>query len=594
MAEAAAGRDTPPAPRLVEPAATDAPPSVDPQFAELRSLLVGPEQHDLRALEAHVFDSAVQMREVSRVLPEALTLRSKDPELARALGPMIEEAITTSVHRDPKPLADALFPVMGPAIRKAIEHMLSSMMESFNRTIEQSVSWRALQWRLMAWRSGKTFAEVVLLNTLKYRVEQVFLIHAESGLLLQHVTASRSEGQDADQVSAMLTAIRDFVHDSFAVGGSRSLDAFRVGDLAVTVEQGPYAILAGVVRGTAPPDVPVMFRRALESIHLMLGSELKAFKGDSAPFERARPALETCLVTQLREPKSTSYTRWVAVAALLLAGLGVWTFTVVRARQRFQAYVDRLANEPGIVVLSSGRRGGKFVVTGLRDPLAADPAGLLAGARVDPSTIETHWQPYQGLHPEFVVARATTLLRPPQGVTLDYHDGVLEARGTAPERWLIDSERMAPAIGGVRQFTYAGTSPVQQLTQKIEAIAILFPKGQGDPAPEQIARITTATTLMSLLGDALRVHGQTARIEILGHTDNDGSDVENAPLAQARADSVVRLLSASMPDEVALEAHGVGSAAPLTAGITEAEKAMNRRVSMLVMVSDDGVPGSRP
>ena len=35
---------------------------------------------------------------------------------------------------------------------------------------------------------GKSFAEVVLLNTLRYRVEQVFLIHAESGLLLQHVT----------------------------------------------------------------------------------------------------------------------------------------------------------------------------------------------------------------------------------------------------------------------------------------------------------------------------------------------------------------------------------------------------------------------
>lgn len=211
----------------------------DDHFSQLRSLIVGPEQRDLLALQAHVFDAAVQTREVSRVLPEALALRAHDPQLARALAPSVEEAITSSVHRDPQPLADALFPVMGPAIRKAIEHLLASMMESFNRSVEQSVSWRALQWRVTAWRTGKPFAEIVLLNTLQYRVEQVFLIHAETGLMLQHVSATLGEGQDADQVSAMLTAIRDFVRDSFKVGGSESLDAFRVGDLAITVEQGP-------------------------------------------------------------------------------------------------------------------------------------------------------------------------------------------------------------------------------------------------------------------------------------------------------------------------------------------------------------------
>src|SRR6476661_710462 len=159
-------------------------------FDELRALLVGPEQRELMALQAHLLDPAIQVRDVSRVLPDAIALRSSDPQLTRALAPSIESALTASVQRDPRPLADALFPVMGPAIRKAIEHMFASMMESFSRTVEQSVSWRALRWRLTAWRTGRPFSEIVLLNTLQYRVEQVFLIHAESGLLLQHVTAA--------------------------------------------------------------------------------------------------------------------------------------------------------------------------------------------------------------------------------------------------------------------------------------------------------------------------------------------------------------------------------------------------------------------
>lgn len=596
MAEAAVGRDEAPAhglepgPRPVAvPHAQDPAPAgeADPQLDELRAILVGPERRDVDALQAHVFDGAVQTREVARVLPEAFALRGQDPALARALAPMVEDAITTSVHRDPKPLADALFPVMGPAIRKAIEHMLSSMMESFNRTVEQSLSWRALRWRWTAWRTGKSFAEVVLLNTLRYRVEQAYLIHAESGLLLQHVTAQSTDGQDADQVSAMLTAIRDFVKDSFRVGSADSLDAFRVGDLSVTVEQGPYAFLAMVVRGAAPPDIRDSFRRALESIHLMLGSELKAYEGESAPFERARPTLETLLVTRLRdEQKPVSYWRWAAVAALIVAAAGFWGVTLYRERQRWHAYLNRLAAEPGFIVLSSGRQNGRYVVSGLRDPLAADPANFVAGAGLLPGSVEWHWEPYEAQRPQFVTTRAASLLRPPAGVTLSYNNGVLDARGPVSERWLIDAERLAPTLTGVRRFTYAGPSAADQLAWKLEALQVLFPKGKAELAPDQMEKVTTATALLGQLAEALRVSGGQARIDVLGHTDSDGSDEANTPLSNARAELVRRLLSVPSLDAVSLTAHGVGAADPATQGLTEEDKVQNRRVSLRVAVED--------
>src|SRR6188472_787698 len=213
-------------------------------FDELRALLVGPEQRELMALQAHLLDPAIQVRDVSRVLPDAIALRSSDPQLTRALAPSIEVAVTASVRRDPRPLADALFPVMGPAIRKAIAHTLAGMMESLNRTVEHSLSWRALQWRWTAFQTGKPFAEIVLLDTLEYRVDQVFLIHAETGLLLQEVWSEPRAVRDTDQVSAMLTAIRDFVRDSFKTSDGDTLDALRVGELSVIVEQGPHALLA--------------------------------------------------------------------------------------------------------------------------------------------------------------------------------------------------------------------------------------------------------------------------------------------------------------------------------------------------------------
>ena len=422
-------------------------------FSELRSLIIGPEQRELLTLQAHVLDPSVQTRDVSRVLPDAIAIRGADPQLMRALAPSVEHAVTESVRRDPRPLADALFPVIGPAIRKAIAHTLATMMDSLNRTVEHSLSWRALQWRWTALRTGKPFAEIVLLNTLEYRVQQVFLIHAETGLLLQHVSSNPKSAQDADQISAMLTAIRDFVRDSFHTAGGDTLDALRVGDLSVWIEQGPQAVVAGVVRGSAPRTLQTMFQDAVESVHRQFGQELEAYKGDAAPFERARPILESCLVSEFRSrDRSPSYRRIAVAAALVLLAIAAWAFLGWRERQRWNAYLERLRAEPGIVVVSDGRRDGRFFVAGLRDSLAADPLSLIPASSLAPSSIESRWEPYQSLHPRFVLARGRDLLRPPAGVTLEYGDGLLTARGPASARWILDSERLAPAIAGVRRF----------------------------------------------------------------------------------------------------------------------------------------------
>ena len=166
----------------------------------LRALIVGPEQRSLAAIRARLDDKEGRAEDLAEVLPRVLLQHAQDPHFTTALTPPIEKAITTSVQRNPKPLADALFPVMGPAIRKAVSAALAGMVESLNRTLEHAVSRRSLQWRIEARRTGKSFAEIVLLKTLLFRVEQVFLIDRKSGLLLAHVWDENAHVQDADMV----------------------------------------------------------------------------------------------------------------------------------------------------------------------------------------------------------------------------------------------------------------------------------------------------------------------------------------------------------------------------------------------------------
>jgi outer membrane protein OmpA-like peptidoglycan-associated protein len=563
----------------------DGAPAAD--FAELRALIVGPEQRQLHTLQSRLDDPATQARDVSRVLPTAMLLRKNDPQMTRALAPTVEEAITASVRRNPRPLADALFPIFGPAIRKAIAASLSGMLESLNQTLEHSLSWRALQWRITALRTGRSFAEVVLLNTLLYRVEQVFLIARDSGLLLQHVKSSAVTGSDADMVSGMLTAIRDFARDSFSVSEHDGLDALKVGDLSVWIEQGPHAIVAAVVRGNAPPELRVRLQEAVEHVHARMGDTLAEFSGDAEPFEVVRPTLEGLLESEFRrEKRKTSPLLWILPAAGILAAL-IWAWFSWSLHARWQDYLDALRKEPGLVVVSTDRRDGTFVLNGLRDPLAVDPASLLGAAGLSGTDVQANWQLYQALEPHFVQRRVRELLRPPPGVTLALADGVLTATGLAPVEWIRDSVRLAPLVPGVTRYDSGPLldSSISALAGELSRDMVLFVRGSTafEPGGDQV--LAAQLDRIRTLDELARLSDRKYEIKVLGHADNDGTPEINERLSVSRAEIVRAAIQGIRPQRLTVSAQGLGSRDPLTRSTTEADKRANRRASIQIGMS---------
>ena len=373
--------------------------------------------------------------ELAELLPEAIALRSgRDRQLARALAPTVEGAISESVRRNPREIASAIFPVLGPAIRKAIAETLAGLVASINRTLEHSLSPRGLRWRLEAWRTGVPYAQIVLKHALIYRVEQVFLIHAETGLLLAHAWTPELKASDPDLISGMLTAIRDFVGDSFArerdAGGLRR---FSVGELTVMVEQGPRAVLAAVVRGQAPDSLLERLQDTLETVHLQFAGALADFDGDAAAFEPARPLLEECLTTVVATDQTSERRGRMAWLPWAIAGAaarrGCSAASAIRSHRRWTRAVSALESQPGIVLTRAERGGGRWRFAGLRDPLARDPAAVLAGVAVDSPDVEQRWEPYLSLQPEMVLARARRSLAPPASVALALASDTLRLRG---------------------------------------------------------------------------------------------------------------------------------------------------------------------
>lgn len=485
----------------------------------------------------------IQPEEVGEVLPAALKKKAKkDHQLAEATLPIVEENIRISAQRNPRVLAEAIFPIIGPAIRKAISEALAQMVQSLNQTLERSLSPQGLKWRIEAMKTGKPFAEVVILNSLLYRVEQVFLIHKKTGILLQHAALKTAESQDGEMVSAMLTAIQDFVHDSFQTSTDATLDSLKVKDFSIWIENSPDAILAAVIRGNAPLTLREVFLEAIEQIQYEQETDLKKFEGETAIFEDTKPVLQECLQMKLDEKagaqKSSIFSPFNVLSAVLGVLILVGGFFFIRDYWRWSSYVERLRSEPGIIVTNAERGFLKHEIAGLRDNLAIDPTAILNEYGYDADDLRQNWKSFQDANPQFVLQRAAKILSPPPGVELSFADGVLTADGAASAEWFAEAKKLARALAGVETFR-AG---LNGLKSRIESQKMAFNCGTTDYAANEEKTISGLAAEFELLSDAARLEGKSLRAEIVGLADASGSDAANAQISQSRADKVLNEL----------------------------------------------------
>lgn len=99
---------------------------------------------------------------------------------------------------------------------------------------------------------------------------------------------------------------------------------------------------------------------------------------------------------------------------------------------------------------------------------------------------------------------------------------------------------------------------------------ILFDTGKATLKQESMIEIMKVAEYMK--------KNPTARFEVQGHTDNQGSDKVNDPLSQQRAEAIVKALESLGVDGFNLKAVGKGSHEPIADNKTEAGRAKNRRV----------------
>lgn len=192
----------------------------------------------------------------------------------------------------PEKLAHIIAPILGPAIKRSIADLMERMMESFERARKRSFTVEGLQWRWEAMRTGRPYAEVVLLHSLESDLEDIFLVQKETGILLLHQSAKEAEGQ-SDQVAGILTAIQDLFSGAFeGPVDERALRSIHLGDLTIVIEAGERTFIAAAIRGEPSPEFRDLLRQKVRAFERNFTQEISRFRGDTQSFKSAEPLFQ--------------------------------------------------------------------------------------------------------------------------------------------------------------------------------------------------------------------------------------------------------------------------------------------------------------
>ncbi len=262
-------------------------------FEQLKTLLLSEDWQHFREIRDKVDSLAKEIRDKDQlietldpVIADLLDrkIHESKSEMAEALAPVMSEAIKKQIKDAKEDMVDALYPIIGSMVGKAINEAMRKMMEEINARIQH-----AANTRLIVFMKSKVLgikpAEVLMSEGLFFNLKELFLIDKKSGLLVACHSQNNELGEnDAHILGAMLTAIRQFVNDTFESEKKSDLLEIQHENHSIFIDSGRYTYLSAVYQGVSPLDFREMIQNLHHRIHNRYYKQLRDFNGETSEF----------------------------------------------------------------------------------------------------------------------------------------------------------------------------------------------------------------------------------------------------------------------------------------------------------------------
>jgi len=577
----------------------------DKSLEALRRIILEEDEKKLMRLEEELSNLKIQIADKEALLDslepviadllERKIISSRD-EMAEALAPIMGEAIKRQVSEAKEDVVDALYPVIGKAIRKSVAEAMKKLVESANQKIDQTLRRRLFAKRIQSKITGVPEGELILKDTLPFHIEEIFLIHKASGLLIAYVSSSQAETTvDEELIGGMLTAIRDFVAEAFKTEQKQDLNEIQYGDSRIILEMGRYSYLAVVVSGVIPGDFKDHLQKLDRRIHNRYFKQLRQFNGDMTELGEIAKPLQRYLKTHNleREPaipqKQRPYLLYFLSFVLLAVLLVISAFKLtdyLNHRKIINAAEERFetASQLRQQDLKVDLKEGWLIVTG-----SVDSSHQVA-------LIDSLLHPIKGI--EGVHNRV--ILKMPQALNTRILEQIQQKMSQSKNlnhlkpRFIFDGDQviiegevadlkakrdlgfLVSEIPGVRIVT----NNLKILDEKEISIGqdrdflkeqtIYFGKNEVIISEEQFDKLQAVLEFIETRNNA--------KLVIKGYSDNSDDFDYNLKLSEQRAQTVATyLMSKKLPaNDIIIEFFGEEN--PIASNETEAGRAENRRV----------------
>lgn len=180
---------------------------------------------------------------------------------ADRFGYEIREMVRKEIKDSTSEIIEAIYPVMGDLIKRYVRYQFDGFLDKVNTQVENTFSLKSWRNRIKGWLSGLSNQEVLIQETLASEIEEVFIIHRDSGLLIGFY--SNNNIADVDMMAGMLTAIKQFIAGAFNAEGN--LESISHGKYTILVNDHFKYYVAAVISGKLNNTFREAFRQHVDS-----------------------------------------------------------------------------------------------------------------------------------------------------------------------------------------------------------------------------------------------------------------------------------------------------------------------------------------
>ena len=237
---------------------------------ELREILISPEQAEIEHLREDV---------------ATLNAWTDDNLLLERMTPVVSRVIEKQIRESPQDAIELLYPLLGGMVNRAVKEAVRNLADRIDAQRQKAFNFQRIFSKFRATSNGVSGGAVDLRDALPFSVDELFVIHSDSGLLIHHESRNPENSHDSDIISAMLTAIGDFVQDAFGHGMEGDLEEIEYGGKRILLEGFQHVYVAAVVDGIESFDYRHEIRRRITAFERDNRNGLIDYGGDPSQLD---------------------------------------------------------------------------------------------------------------------------------------------------------------------------------------------------------------------------------------------------------------------------------------------------------------------